>query len=160
LTIKNFNNTNGVNVFLKKELSKSLFFNDNSLNVLMTALLKDIYNQFSFKEINGYIEDMAEEIVEYYELTSPEIFNYSKDSLMMPDIASFLIYKSEKIIELFSDIKNIKFNDFKEINFIISIMFDFAKIDTEEDDNLAAVLSIYNSLLSLYDDVKTEILNL
>ena len=40
LTLKNYNNTNGLPVFLKKDLTKNLFFNDKDLDLLMASLLK------------------------------------------------------------------------------------------------------------------------
>lgn len=168
LTLKNYNNTNGLPVFLKKDLNKNLFFNDKDLDLLMTSLLKNTYNKFSLLEVKRYIKAMAEEIVEYYELISTEPFDYSNESVMIPNIEDFLLYKVQKLYEKFTDNTNEEFTDnntnitymdFKEINFYYSIMFDFADIDTSYG-NPNQIQTRYTTMVDLYDDTRTEVLGL
>jgi len=159
LTEKDYDNTNGLAVFLRKDLNKNLFFNDNELDILMSSLLKNSYTKFSYTEIKDYIEKMSEEIVEYYEIISATPFDYSKESTMMPDISDFLLYKAEKLSNNFLTMQKITYNDFKEINFYYSVMFEFANINTASGHpNL--VKQRYTEISSLYENARTEILDL
>jgi hypothetical protein len=140
-------------------LNKNLFFNDKDLDLLMASLLKNTYNKFSLLEVKRYIKAMAEEIVEYYEIISTEPFDYSNESVMIPNIEDFLLYKAQKLYEEFTDNTNITYMDFKEINFYYSIMFDFADIDTSSG-NPNQIKTRYITMLNLYDDTRTEVLGL
>ena len=102
---------------------------------------------------------MAEEIVEYYELISDKPFDYSNESVMIPNIEDFLLYKVQKLYEEFTDNTNITYMDFKEINFYYSIMFDFADIDTSYG-NPNQIQTRYTTMVDLYDDTRTEVLGL
>lgn len=115
--------TSGVPVFLKKEYQKNLYIETQSLNDTILALLKDSYASLSNTDVLYFIDKMADEFVEYYD-TNPS-FDYSDDSLELPDINAFLIYKLGLFAIDHATIDTITLAELKELTFYTLGIFEF-----------------------------------
>jgi len=150
--------TSGVPVFLKKEYQKNLYIETQSLNDTILALLKDSYASLSNTDVLYFIDKMADEFVEYYD-TNPS-FDYSDDSLELPDINAFLIYKLGLFAIDHATIDTITLAELKELTFYTLGIFEFNNFINPTYTTLrTTLLAEYAALRVILINIWTELKN-
>jgi len=139
----------GIPVLMRKQFQKLLYFDNFKLDELFLSILKKSYKNFSYKEIDNFINRMCLELVDFY-LENSVNFNYSISSNQLPDLSIFFTSKVDQLLNL--EITELEI--VKEIKFYLNLVCNYLRLTSIDLEDLNTLID------DEFDDFRNKILEL